>query len=143
MNLSALSDPLPLVLAEDGRVIRVAGSRVTLDTLVGIFKSGATPEEIAQAYSAVSLADVYAVITYYLRHRSEVEKYLERRTQEHAELRREIEGRPEYQGTTRAAPRPNEEGAVWRGLTLRLAVDENFDGRIPIVGSGLSLLERA
>ena len=97
MNLPAASDPVPLVFTEDSLVIRVAGTRVTLDTLIGAFKRGATPEEIAQDYSAVSLADVYAVITYYLRHRSEVEEYLERRAREHAELRREIEGRPEYQ----------------------------------------------
>jgi len=97
MHLPALSDPLPLVESEDDRVIRVAGTRVTLDTLIGAFKRGATPEEIAQDFSAVSLADVYAVITYYLRHRSEVNEYLERRASEHAELRREIEGRPEYQ----------------------------------------------
>ncbi len=97
MNLPAVSDPVPLVLAEGGRVIRVAGTRVTLDTLIGAFNRGATPEEIAQDYSAVSLADVYAVITYYLRHRSEVEEYLEHRAREHADLRREIEGRPEYQ----------------------------------------------
>lgn len=97
MNLPAASDPVPLVLAEDGRVIRVAGTRVTLDTIVGAFKKGATPEEIAQDYSAISLLDVYAVITYYLRHRSEVEEYLEGRTREHAKLRRDIEGRPEYQ----------------------------------------------
>lgn len=97
MNLPAVSDPVPLALAEDGRVIRVGGTRVTLDTVIGAFERGATPEEIAQDYSAVSLADVYAVITYYLRHRSEVDEYLERRVREHAELRREIEGRPEYQ----------------------------------------------
>jgi uncharacterized protein (DUF433 family) len=97
MNLPALPDPVPLVAAEDGRVIRVTGTRVTLDTLIGAFKRGATPEEMAQDYSGVALADVYAVITYYLRHRSEVEEYLARRAREHAELRREIEDRPEYQ----------------------------------------------
>jgi uncharacterized protein (DUF433 family) len=97
MNLPAVSDPLPLTVSEDGHVIRVAGTRVTLDTLIGAFKRGATPEEIAQDFPAVSLADVYAVITYYLRHRSEVDEYLERRALEHAELRREIESRPEYQ----------------------------------------------
>jgi uncharacterized protein (DUF433 family) len=97
MNLPVVSDPLPLALSEDGRVIRVAGTRVTLDTLIGAFKRGATPEEIAQDYSVVSLADVYAVITFYLRHRSEVDEYLERRASEHAELRREIESRSEYQ----------------------------------------------
>lgn len=97
MNLPAASDPVPLVLAEEGRVIRIAGTRVTLDTVIGAFKRGATPEEIAQDYSAVTLPDVYAVLAYYLRHRAEVEEYLEGRAREHAELRREIEGRPEYQ----------------------------------------------
>jgi len=97
MNLPAKADPVPLVASENGRVIRVAGTRVTLDTVIGAFKKGATPEEIAQDFSAVSLGEVYAVIAYYLRHRSEVEEYLERRALEHAELRREIEGRPEYQ----------------------------------------------
>jgi uncharacterized protein (DUF433 family) len=97
MNLPAVFDPVPLVVADDGRVIRVAGTRVTLDTLVGAFKHGATAEEIAQDYPAVSLADVYAVIAYYLRHRSEIEVYLAKRALEHAELRREIQGRPVYQ----------------------------------------------
>jgi uncharacterized protein (DUF433 family) len=97
MNFPAVFDPVPLVVADDGRVIRVAGTRVTLDTLVGAFKHGATAEEIAQDYPAVSLADVYAVIAYYLRHRSEVEVYLAKRALEHAELRSEIQARPVYQ----------------------------------------------
>ena len=88
MNLPAVSDPVPLVLAEDGRVIRVAGTRITLDTIIGAFKRGATPEEIAQDYSAVTLPDVYAVLAYYLKHRAEVEEYLKERAREHAELRR-------------------------------------------------------
>lgn len=96
MTLPAPSDPVPLSFAEDGPAIRVEGTRVTLDTVVGAFNRGATAEEIAQDSPAVSLADVYAVIAYYLRHRSEVEEYLERRAREHAALRREIEERPEY-----------------------------------------------
>lgn len=43
------------------------------------------------------LPDVYAVITYYLRHREEIEEYLEERAREHKELRQEIESRPDYQ----------------------------------------------
>ena len=46
----------------------------------GIGRTGvpgrATPETIVQRYSTLALADVYAVVTYYLRHRSEVEEYL-------------------------------------------------------------------
>lgn len=97
MNLPLATDPVPMVPAEGGRAIRVAGTRITLGTIVGAFKRGATPEEIAQDYSAVSLPDVYAVIAYYLRHRDEVEEYLEKRAREHAELRREIEARPDHQ----------------------------------------------
>jgi uncharacterized protein (DUF433 family) len=97
MSLPAVFDPVPLVLAEDGHVIRVAGTRVTLDALIGAFRRGATAEEIAQDYPAMSLPDVYAVIAYYLHHRSEIDEYLGRRVRGHGELRREIEGRSEYQ----------------------------------------------
>ena len=47
------------------------GTRVTLEAIVAAFSDGATAEEIAQDFPAVSLSDVYAVISYYLRHRSE------------------------------------------------------------------------
>ncbi|MGE3512186.1 MAG: DUF433 domain-containing protein [Vicinamibacterales bacterium] len=76
-----------------GDIVRVAGTRVTLDTIVGAFDSGATPEEIAQQYSSVPLADVYSVITYYLRHKSEVCAYLKRREKQADEVRAEVEQR--------------------------------------------------
>ena len=72
---------------------RVAGTRVTLDTIVAAFDAGATAEEIAQQYSSVPLVDVYSVITYYLRHQPEVSVYLKTR-EERAELvRNEVERR--------------------------------------------------
>ena len=40
-------NPLPLTVDEGG-VVRVGKTRVTLDTLVAAFFDGATPEEIAQ-----------------------------------------------------------------------------------------------
>jgi uncharacterized protein (DUF433 family) len=94
---ASVLDPVPLVFPEDGSAIHVSGTRLTLDTVVAAFKRGATAEEIAQDYPPVSLPDVYAVIAYYLRHRDEVEGYLAKRASEHAELRREIEARPDYQ----------------------------------------------
>lgn len=101
MNLPAALDPVPLVLAEGGRAIRVAGTRVTLDTVVGAFQRGATAEEITQDYPSVSLPDVYAVLAYYLRHQEEVDEYLARREREHAELRHEIESTPGNQDLRR------------------------------------------
>ena len=56
--------------------MRIAHTRVTLDTLVSAFQDGATAEEIAQQYSAVPLADIYSLIGYYLRRRPEIEAYL-------------------------------------------------------------------
>ncbi len=55
-----------------GAVVRVAHTRVTLDTVVAAFDAGATAEEIAQQYSSVPPPDVYSVITYYMRHKEEV-----------------------------------------------------------------------
>ena len=75
---------LPLETDVDG-VVRVGNTRVTLDTIVMAFAEGATAEEIAQQYSSLQLADIYAVIAYYLRHRSAVEAYLGHRAQQ-AEL---------------------------------------------------------
>jgi len=74
-------------------MIRVAGSCVTLDSIVYSFQQGFTPEEIAIQFDTVELADIYATITYYLRHRSEVESYLRERQQQAQEIREENERR--------------------------------------------------
>jgi uncharacterized protein (DUF433 family) len=81
------TEPVPLATDVSGTV-RVAGTRVTLDTVVAAFDSGATPEQIAQDYP-LRLDDIYAVITYYLRHTDEVREYLENRKQQAGTARRE------------------------------------------------------
>ncbi len=80
MGLMIAHEPAPLDSTPDG-VVRVGGTRVTLDTVVAAFLEGATAEEIVQQYPVLALADVYAAIGYYLRHRSEVEAYLDQRRQ--------------------------------------------------------------
>lgn len=92
MSLVAQAEPIPLHTDTDG-VIRVGGTRVTLDTVLAAYRQGSTPEQIAEDYSSLDTADVYAVITYYLRHRDEVEAYLARRRKEADRVRREIEER--------------------------------------------------
>jgi uncharacterized protein (DUF433 family) len=72
------TEPVPLVEGSDG-VMRVRGTRITLDTVLAAFHEGATAEEIVQQYPSISLADVYQVIGYSLRHSSEVEAYLAQR----------------------------------------------------------------
>src|ERR1035441_8696762 len=75
MAEALMTEPIPLVADADG-VIRVRGTRVTMETILTAFDEGATAEEIAQQYPSISLADVYQVIGYYLRHSSELEPYL-------------------------------------------------------------------
>ena len=77
----------------NSRVIRVGGTRVTLDTIVNAFNKGMSAEEIGMAYSAVSLADVYDTIAYYLRHHQEVNDYISRREARAAKVRQEVEAR--------------------------------------------------
>ena len=86
------TEPIPLVTGTDG-VMRVQGTRVTLDTLVGAFGEGATPETIAQRYPSVTLADVYQVIGYYLRHKSELDSYLATRREQSEVVRRANEAK--------------------------------------------------
>lgn len=92
MNMTYVitAEPIPLAMDQDG-TMRVGGTRVTLDTVVAAFKKGATAEEIVFQYPTLDLADVYAVISYYLRNTSEVEAYLQQQAAEAGEIRRQME----------------------------------------------------
>jgi uncharacterized protein (DUF433 family) len=79
-------------------VLRVGGTRVMLDTVVHAFQKGVTAKEIALQYSVLDLVDVYGAISYYLRHRAEVDRYLEKREREAEEIRREVEARFDPRG---------------------------------------------
>lgn len=96
-TLSIQPLPLPLALDKHG-VARVGGTRVTLDTVVRAFTRGATAEEIAQQYPSLSLPDIYATISYYLQHRDEVEKYLEKRRKHAQAVKQENQKRFDQTG---------------------------------------------
>lgn len=88
MALPLTIDPTPLHVDEHG-VVRVGGTRVTLDSVIGAFMEGATAEEIAARYDVLSLSDVYATIAYYLRHRADVDAYLDAERSAAEEARRQ------------------------------------------------------
>ncbi len=56
--------------------IRIAGTRIGLEQIVEAYDDGATPEEIALRYRALSLEEVYATITYYLANHEQVKTYM-------------------------------------------------------------------
>jgi uncharacterized protein (DUF433 family) len=91
MNATIHADPVPLQADDDG-VIRVSGTRLTLDTVITAYQQGERPEAISENFS-LPLEDVHAAISYYIRHRGEIDAYLERRQREAAELRRKVEER--------------------------------------------------
>jgi uncharacterized protein (DUF433 family) len=51
----------------------VAGTRVSLDSLVYAFRSGESPETIQQQFPSLSLEQVYGAIAFYLGHQAEVD----------------------------------------------------------------------
>ncbi|MBI3680192.1 MAG: DUF433 domain-containing protein [Acidobacteria bacterium] len=92
MGIDIRPVPPPLQFDAHG-VCRAAGTRVTLLTLIDAFQEGASPEEIYQEYPSVSLADVYAVIAFYLSHRDEIDSYLETVREQEAKVIEQIKSR--------------------------------------------------
>jgi uncharacterized protein (DUF433 family) len=90
MNTPIQAVDVPLF--DDGQGgLRVTGTRVLLERIAHAFEDGATPEGIVERYDTLHLADVYAVLTWYLRHKTEVEDYLHKRAEEAQAIRRTIE----------------------------------------------------
>jgi len=92
MTLTIALEPAPIE-TDPQSVVRVAKTRVTLDTVVTAFLEGCTPEEIGEQYPSLQLPDIYLVIGYYLKHRDEVHTYLAERQQRANLLQKEAEER--------------------------------------------------
>jgi uncharacterized protein (DUF433 family) len=92
---------IPLRADKDG-AIRVSNTRVTLDTLIACHQQGDSPEAIHAGFPSVPLTDIYAVIAYYLAHRTEVDAYLKDRDEEAERVRQEVEANytPEQRART-------------------------------------------
>jgi uncharacterized protein (DUF433 family) len=84
--------PPPLV-ADVGGIVRVGGTRVTLQSVISAFHSGCAPEEILLKFPSLKLTDIYSVLTYYLWHRSEIDRYLAEQSAAEDATRREVEQR--------------------------------------------------
>ena len=88
---SLTPEPPPLRLA-DGKLC-VGPTRVSLDTVIYAFNTGATAEEILLRYPTLDLKHIYSVIAYYLWHQETVDAYLEERRKYGEEVEREIRAR--------------------------------------------------
>ena len=66
----------------------IAGSRVSLASIIYAFREGASPETIRQNFPSLSLAQVYGAIAFYLSHPRESEAYLRELERKWQELER-------------------------------------------------------
>jgi len=72
-------------------VLRVGKSRVLLELVIHAYHQGESPEGIVDMYRSLELADVFAVIAYYLANRAEIDEYLRECDEQAEALRRKIE----------------------------------------------------
>ena len=98
MSVTLTTYELPLRLDAHG-TIRVGQSRVTLDTVIEAYQRGVSPEEIVRQFPAVTLAEVYGTIAYYLQHQPELDAYLRAREEAAAPLIAELAARTNPPGT--------------------------------------------
>jgi len=65
----------PYVEERDGGLY-IAGTRVSLDSVVIRFQQGASPEKIVQSFPTLRLAQVYGAIAYYLENEKAIDAYI-------------------------------------------------------------------
>ena len=86
---------VPLTLTENG-TIRVTGSRVSLEAVVYQYEQGNSAEQIHESFPSLRLADIHAVISYYLNHRDQVDEYAHDQQKRASTVREDIESDPVY-----------------------------------------------
>ena len=72
----------------------VAGSRISLASIIVAFQEGDSPETIREKYPSLNLAQVYGAIAFYLNHPSEAEAYLASLQEKWNALEREAHAPP-------------------------------------------------
>jgi uncharacterized protein (DUF433 family) len=55
---------------------RVADTRVSLDSLVYLFREGLSAESMVESYSALTLEQVHGALAFYLGNHKEIDEYL-------------------------------------------------------------------
>ena len=92
MTLNIQTDAPPLRLTKEG-VVRVGNTRIPLETVIEMFHEGASAEQIVDSFDVLSLAEVFAVFSYYLNHRADVDDYMRESREDAERVRREVEAR--------------------------------------------------
>ncbi len=77
MSVAVPIEPIavPLVPHANGTLF-VRDSGIPLERIIESYNAGSTPADIVDMFDTLRLADVFAVISYYLDHQEEVDTYL-------------------------------------------------------------------
>ena len=75
MRVSGTPMQTEYVRAIEG-VYRVGDTRVSLDSLVYLFREGMSAESMVESYPALTLEEVHGALAFYLRNRNEIDAYL-------------------------------------------------------------------
>ena len=72
----------------------VAGTRISLDSIVHAFRRGESPETICQNFELLGLEEIYGAIAFYLANQGDVDAYLIRQNEKWAEGKSDAEPLP-------------------------------------------------
>lgn len=65
-----------------GGMLRIEGTRITINQIAVLCKEGLTTEEIAEEYPHLNLAQIHAALAYYYANQEEIERSLNRQEEE-------------------------------------------------------------
>ena len=68
--------PVSAYVEEREGSLYLAGTRISLDSVVILFQEGASPDKIVHSFPTLKLAQVYGAIAYYLEHEHTVDGYI-------------------------------------------------------------------
>jgi uncharacterized protein (DUF433 family) len=95
--MSTLMDIGTLIVRSDdirGGRPRIAGTGVTVRRIAEWYKLGLTPREIADRLEHLTLAQVYAALTYYHANQSEIEADIAREEEEALQFEQSLKDQP-------------------------------------------------
>jgi uncharacterized protein (DUF433 family) len=77
LSLAELLTAKPPPIREDtDGALRIGKTRVSLDSVLSHYNSGASAEEIVSAFPSVTLEEVHAAVSFYLGNQAEVDAYI-------------------------------------------------------------------
>jgi uncharacterized protein (DUF433 family) len=98
-----------------GGRLRIDGTRITINQIAALYKQGLDAEEIAEQYPHLTLAQVYAALSYYHANQGEIDADLEAEKREAAGFEGEYRSRLEaFKELQRSLSLTSAKAAEWQ-----------------------------